>query len=222
MDTKTKQKIEREVREELRREAKKRMRLIAMLTLLVFLSGAFTAWRYVPRIKTIVETVGVPLPKKSFRTLLLEEAKINGIPAPIALAVWKQESLEGKQQYAFEESKMPFCRKTTPTENEARMCASSHGHLHIMGYTAREMGVAWPELYIEEVNAAVGMKHLRECKEAAERRKLQKTSKWRWALACQNGGQGWIKSVSSKQAMANNYANAVLSYAAEGFLDSQE
>lgn len=196
-------------------------KIILISAALLFLAGATTAHTYIPRVETRIVKVGVPLPKKDFRTLLLEEAKINGIPAPIALAIWKQESLEGQQQYAFEERKMPYCRTITPTENEARMCASSHGHLHIMGYTAKEMKVAWHELYIDEVNASVGMRHFRKCKEAAERLKLERTSKWRWALACQNGGEGWPKSAPERQAMAKNYANAVLSYAAEGFLDLQ-
>ncbi|MFM7011396.1 MAG: hypothetical protein ACKO0Z_19060 [Betaproteobacteria bacterium] len=114
------------------------------------------------------ERVYTPAAVEQIRAICVNDYKTPELVVDVLL---EKESAGGNkdQLYRFEPGQMSRAQKLTRSDGEARMLASSHCPLHVMGMPAREMGIHWSDLYDPETCAKAGCGYWRKQYEAASK-----------------------------------------------------
>lgn len=138
------------------------------------------------KLEPVVRFVEVPVdPDDAPLDHIIEEAaERHELPPDLLRAVARQESSSGKYLYRFEPR--VFARVKGP-EQERRALASSHGVLHVLGTTAREVcDLHWSRLYSPTVGIDCGARVLASCLKRAPS-SLPYAQRITRALGCYNG-----------------------------------
>lgn len=156
------------------------------------------------------ERADSPSAVEEIRRICIDEYHLGELTVDVLL---EKESSGGKQDrlYRFEPGQMSRALKVTKNENEARMLASSHCPLHVMGLTAREAGVHWSDLYKPDVCARTGCGYFRKQLDDANKSSATKVEKLYTAFWHYNGGRAYAEDAIQRLAMrlVDDYASVL-------------
>jgi hypothetical protein len=142
-----------------------------------------------------------------YPTLVRIAAKRYGVPLELAIASYKVESRERRDSYRFEVGQMPLGRKVATElkipefefENQAKMYASSHCPMQVMGYHAPKHKLSWLDLYKPANCVNIGMEEKKKCFEAASKEHAYAREIYRATERCYNGGNIHTKSEKAQK-----------------------
>lgn len=134
--------------------------------------------------------------REDYPTLVRIAAKRHNVPLDFALAILSVESKERRESIRFEKGQLGLGRKLADEkkipkferENQARMFASSHCRLQVMGYHAPKYDLTWLDLYNPEDCVNVAMSEARICLDKSEKEYKEHWKIFQGASRCYNGG----------------------------------
>lgn len=123
-----------------------------------------------------------------WRGTLGEKAQKYGVPVGMLWVIFNHESLGGKRNYRFEPGMMDAALRITKNTDEARMLASSHCPMHVMGTTARQYGSTWEKITKSDDECADVAAHVvSDCLDTCASKKRISEQVF-CAFRCYNGG----------------------------------
>ena len=133
-----------------------------------------------------------------FAALIEATAPKYGVPTPLAFAAVRVENASGRREAVrFEPGQMQRGRAAAKKigvasyelEDQARLYATSHCPLQVMGFNAVKFGKTWLDLHDAGTCVEIGLSELGRCLTESKHKYSSKREAYRGALRCYNAGQ---------------------------------